>query len=399
LSGRLLALALVACWLVPAVASAQSGKSSRVELLTAGPDAQARQLESVLRELIGYLSVSAEYARADSVDPREVVTPVRAARPVLARVWIDLSQPERATVYIVDGPWERVLVRHVPLKGGVDEVAREQLAHIVSSALEALSSGARIGLTREEVEHSMFGRPASPPHRDAASAGSGAPDRAKTTEPSTSSSSSSSSSAAPEDYAARDVYEWHAQSLDAPPLDLGLYYELQAWSHDQLVVHGPGAALRARFQRARGGPGIWLSAQYRFAVTVDEPPIGVRLHSGAGRALGTFDWAVANRTELRAGLGIGLDVVDVEPRQLTAGAGTELAPERTTLVPLLRALVALEHRFVGNTAINAALALDLELIDARYVVERDDSKQLVFDPWTLRPAIVLGISSYVIPLP
>jgi hypothetical protein len=382
-----LLLVIVLLSFSPARAGAQAGGDPRVELVTAGAETQVEQLESVLRELIGHLRVTPHYTQAGSVDPRAVVLPAPDARPALGRVWIDLSQPARATVYVVDGPWDRVLVRHVPLQAGIDEVVREEIAHIVSATIDALANGARIGLTREAVERELLGERASSQPEPAGIAGEATPVGAQPSPPAPS---------APVDYRARDIFAFEAPPIDAPPLDLGLYYELQAWSGDRLA-HGPAAAIRSAFRKGRGGPGIWLSAQYRFAVTVDQPPIGVRLHSGAGRVLGTFDVPIAARSELRAGLGLGLDLVAIEPRQLATDANVRVAPERTTLVPVARALAAVQHRILSGSVLTAAVALDLELSDASYHVERGQEREQVFDPWSLRPALMLGIASYLIP--
>jgi hypothetical protein len=392
---RLLLLIVLLSFL-PGRAGAQRAGDPRVEIETAGPARQIEPLESVLRELIGHLRLTPHYSQAEGVDPRVVVIPAADARPALARVWIDLSQPARATVYVVDGPWDRVLVRHVPLERGIDEVVREEIAQIVSATLDALASGARIGLTREEVERELLGssgrrepgRAGTPPD------GSAEPEAGSARPPP--GSADPASAPPPEDYRARDIYAFEAPPIDAPPLDLGMYYELQAWSGDRLA-HGPAAAVRSAFRKGRGGPGILLSAQYRFAVTVDEPPIGVRLHSGAGRVLGTYDFPIATRSELRAGLGLGLDLVEIEPRQQATGGDVRVAPERTTLLPVARALAAVQHRILSGTLVTAAVALDLELVDASYHVDRPAGRQPVFDPWTLRPAMIVGIASYLIP--
>jgi hypothetical protein len=377
-----------ASFLLATPASAGPKRGERVEVVTAGPE--AKELEDVLRELVGYLPVKPHYARVDTVDAREVLTPPPSPAPALARVWIDLSNPQRATVFIVDGPWERVLVRHIPLKSGVDEVAREQIAHVVSAAIDALANGAEIGLTREEVKRSLFGKDeeATPPLKEEPP-----PPRHERRHP------APGSSAPAEDYSTRDVYDWSGPALDAPPLDLGLYYEVESWSGDALFVHGPAAALHSAFTRALSGPGIWVSAQYRFAVTVDRPPIGVRLHTGGLRALGTYDFPLAPGTRLRTGAGLGVDVVDIEPRLIEAGGNARPTQERTTFVPLARAAVALQQRLLERTNLTVAFALDVELSNARYTVDQNGSANEVFDPWTLRPAIFLGVSSYVISPP
>ena len=75
-------------------------------------------------------------------------------------------EPEEpaAVVYLVDGSWDRVLVRTVPLDEGLDEVARQELAEILAAGVEGILAGAAPGRPREEVRRDLgIEVPAPPP--------------------------------------------------------------------------------------------------------------------------------------------------------------------------------------------------------------------------------------------
>ena len=65
-------------------------------------------------------------------------------------------------MYLVDAAWERARVRRVPASEGVDEVVREELAHMLASGVAGLLAGAPLEQTREEVRVEL-GLPAPEP--------------------------------------------------------------------------------------------------------------------------------------------------------------------------------------------------------------------------------------------
>src|SRR5580658_1271399 len=108
-----------AAWLVFLVATAitcraaadESSDAPRVvDLYLAASDSEAPAMEKVARELLERLDVTIRLTRIEHVDPRVVVKPDRSAAPAVARVWVDLTGEGPRTLYVVDAPWERVLV-------------------------------------------------------------------------------------------------------------------------------------------------------------------------------------------------------------------------------------------------------------------------------------------------
>src|SRR5882672_9613648 len=102
--------------------------AERVEV-TLASTSDTTALARVVSELLHRLRVEEHIVSARGLDPRDVITPHPASQPAVARIWVELASAERATVYVVDGKQERILIRHVPLAHGLDEIAREEIAH------------------------------------------------------------------------------------------------------------------------------------------------------------------------------------------------------------------------------------------------------------------------------
>jgi hypothetical protein len=110
----------------------------------AGDRQDASALADVVGELLERFDVELRLEYVERFDPADVVTPDGSAPPAVARAWIDLApeligeEPTQATLFLADASWERLCVRRVPLADGVDEVAREELAHMLASGVEGL---------------------------------------------------------------------------------------------------------------------------------------------------------------------------------------------------------------------------------------------------------------------
>src|SRR5204863_4530285 len=122
-----------------------------VEIKLVAPSESWPALETVLSELLARLQVSVRFATIASVDARQIMSERSDDPPSVARVWIDMHEPNRVTLYLTGDRADRMLVRHVPLVTRVDEVAREEIAHIVEATVDALLVGGRIGVATDEV--------------------------------------------------------------------------------------------------------------------------------------------------------------------------------------------------------------------------------------------------------
>ncbi|AKU98855.1 hypothetical protein AKJ09_05519 [Labilithrix luteola] len=281
------------------------------------------------------------------------MTPGASNDDQLARVWIDMTNHERVTLYIVDGTWERVLVRHLA-RNENPEVTWEGLGHIVELAMVALRAGETIGIGRETLRAQLVPPPPPPP---------------------------------PEPYvfvpivAPRPALRFHA----------GAFYETALQGSGPQIAMGPGIVLELEKSAPRASYGVALTAQYRLPLTVDEGIARVRTEGAALRGLVTFGLPLSRSNVLTPALGAGVDVVHSE----AIGARTtalRLVPPQTDAIPVLRAQLRFEHRAPGLRLFGGA-GLDVPFDNRRYVLAKADSREVLYAPWAVRPFVFAGVET------
>ena len=173
-------VAVVAMFTRPSQAEVVS-RSLLVVHIAADRD-EAAALQAVSRDVVFGQPVDLEMSVVARIEPGTVIRGSGAdrANPPLGRAFLDLSDPARATVYVVDGAWQRILVRHVPRTTNPD-VVRETVGRIVSTSVEALIAGS-FGESSEPMDAFDAGVANSSP-KVAATAPGGAPGERSTTEP------------------------------------------------------------------------------------------------------------------------------------------------------------------------------------------------------------------------
>jgi hypothetical protein len=330
----------------------------RVTILLVADSENQKLLGQVLEELLGRLGVRPEIRSVQSISPIEVVTPPPSPEPALARVFIDTSQKDAAVLYLVDTRWERILVRRVPLSAGMDEVVREELAHIVESSVEALRAGGKIGVAREELKDELGVReppPAAEPKVET-------PPRAQTPRP------------AP-------------KRTSRFRVALGMGWEASLWTSDQ-IRHGP----LARMDIGTAAVGAALHAQYRMPVTKESDPIGLRMESGALGTLGYFRPELAHDLRARLELGASFDLERFEPR-VTEGGATSVSNAKTKLGFVARAGAGLDVLAFGQSWLSGIFALELDPDPDDYVIKRGARTETVAEPLRVRPGFSLVLST------
>jgi hypothetical protein len=347
-------LALLALVLAPAMAAA-SERSNTLLLTVAAPPAEAERLEAVTRELLARLSMQVEMRRVERIDLREIRQGLGPAREYFARVWIALSHPDRAWLYLEHGASDRVLVREVTGDANNPELMREELGHILQTAIEGLKAGEEIGAPRRDAlkqvpaENTAVEAPAETP----------APKRAAEPPP------------------------LSAEQKGSAALQFGPRYEL-SWLGDGRFEDGPGAVFRS----ARP-VGLELSAYYRRPLKVDGELVGVRLQTLSVRGLLTIRVWSSQRSGIRLGAGGGADLVYVSPvaepdrsAQLSSASWRKLA--------LARLQGSYARRVLSFMEVELSLGLDLDFNGTRYVLRRASGELSVLDPLPVRPFLSLG---------
>ena len=336
-------------------------------LIAARPD-DAAALSEVLGELLARIEADSDIQRAEHIDPVAVVTPPADPPAALARVFIDATEPEHALLYLVDASWERILVRRVPLSEGLDEVAREQLAHIVESSVAALRAGGRIGVTREQASSELGVSSAPEPSGPV-------PEAAWRPRPEP-----------PRERAPRLLDAEPARTLE---LALGVGWGAALFTSDR-VQHGPLARLEGSL-----GPsspfGAALVGQYRLPLIVEAEPIDLRLESGGVRLVGFGRVEPTPDLRLVVEAGGGLDVERVVS-QGDRSTGLRVASSEARVAPILRLGAGPSLRVLGSAWLTALIGVELDLAPDDYVIRRGGTTEVVAEPLALRPgaSLVLG---------
>lgn len=319
-----------------------------------------------MRERLAAADLEVSFTRAEAIDPAAVVTPTGAREDDLARLWIDLRGEQDVTLYLVDGAWERVLVRRFARRDN-PEVLREELGHVIELAIVALRAGERIGVGRDEARAELA--PAPPPPSPAAVV---PPPEAPPAPP---------PSPAPRAPAA------------STRLHAGAFYETQAYAGGLELSSGPGifGEVRARPGTGRLSYGGLVSVQYRLPSQGGDGETTMRFEGGALQLLAVGALAVSKPAELSLALGPGLELLDAEAQGARASE-VRLAEGKTRVLPSVRALVRYEHA-IPSLRLFAGLGIDVPFQSTRYLVARPTEAVVFFEAWAVRPFLLAGIET------
>lgn len=345
---RALPVAALALLAVSSMAAAQApcdGRPARTVDLTVARHADATALEAVVTDLLGELGVPVCVGPRRRVARRAIVNPRPAAATRLARVWIH-RVGGIAEVWIVDGPWERVLTRRVELRRRrFDAVAREEIGQIVYSAAEALLAGLRIGVARQEVELP----------REAPAETEPPPPRAR---------------------AAVEIAGRYAVRLAGA--DLGAAHEIGLAGRVDARAPAPvslvsGARLAARLPARYASEPVVVDA-WELRVGVE---LGIRVHP-------------ADRAWFRVVAIGGAQIERVQPGQAAPGV---IAAEASSLAaPWLGAEVAAGGRLAAGLQLSGGLELAVDLPRRRFVLTGGPDRVEVALAPAFQPALFLELS-------
>ncbi len=336
------------------------------DVVYVGNAAASTKLDTVVVELLERLDVDVSSTRRDAFLVRDIFRPpTDVADGLVAWVWLDLRARDKAYLYVVNATRERILIRDVPLRGGLDEVAREQLGHIVEAAIETLVAGGRIGRRFAEVERELA-PPSKPP---------------PTPSPLPKSPSKRKRSPPPPPPASLPSEVEEASVRWA----IGAQWGVQGFSDDEAVSHGPGIRIEAELFDNVVQLGAAFDAHYRLPIITDGSGLGVRLDTVALRLRPQLGYRIVDSVAVVSGAGIGVDLVHVDMR---GGARViSLASDRWTTVPLFQTTVALRARPVSSLWFEIAFVVEHDLLDTRYTGLRGGRRIIVLDPWRVRPGI------------
>jgi hypothetical protein len=337
-----------------APARAEPGERSNTLLLSvAGPAGEAEELEVVARELLARLDMQIEVRRVPRIAVAELRRALEPGERYFARVWIALSPSGGARLYLEHGASDRILLREVLGDVKNPELAREELGHILQTAIDGLKAGEAVGAPRSDALKEVPAEDAVEPAQEPVAPNR--PDRAVRT-----------------------------RAAPSQPLRFGPRYELSWLGDGARFEDGPGAAFAVRLP-----VGFELAAYYRRPLKVEGTPVGVRLQTLSARALVTMQAWRGEQAGIRVGAGVGADLVRVSP---WGEPGRNVALSRGTWRKLAVARLAAGYarRVFSFMELELTAGADLDANDTRYVFQQGSGELRVLDPWPVRPFVSLG---------
>lgn len=340
-------------------AQAQQGERGNTILLTvAAPAAEAEQLAAVARELLQRLAMQVALRRVERIDVRELRQALAGEPPYFARVWIAFGKTGKARLYLEQAARDRVLVRDVADDAHNPELVREELGHILQTAVEGLKAGEEIGAPRDEALKQVDDEAAA-----------------------------SAPKAEPPANPARAI-----EPVPRPPRQrrfrFGPRYELVWLGGGGHFEDGPGAVLGALLPSSLR-VGLELSGFYRRPLRVEASPVGARLQSLAFDALVSFDAWSGARARLRLAAGVQADFVRVSPFA-AAGEDVQLAQSQWLTFALGRVALTYAHDVGSFMDVEVTCGVELAPGGTRFVFQRSSGNTDVLSPWPVRPLLSLG---------
>ena len=328
-----------------------------VEITIAAPSPEAAvAVREDLEELLARHGVTARYRRVAAVDRDEVLRPSAESPCALACIWLDLggSVAGRAFVYISATASDQVVIRSLPLPSGVDEVAREEVAQIVATSVEALQAGRPLPSAASPTDAAIAKTTRAPP-------------------PTT--------PAAP---AAADTGLWIAAGLGAGAAHEGA---------QAVALPTAGLSLLLGPEGRRWSPALWLTVG-AFSSDASSDLVAVRFRGGELAALAAVGTTLGARVVARVGLGPGLELRQATPA-VSGGAprGVQLDDPRIVPTFYVRAAARFEVRLFGRVGLFASAACDVRVVSERYTVNHDGVTEGIFQPDFLRPSLLIGVDA------
>jgi hypothetical protein len=343
--------------LAPRPATAQppglkTSPSARADIVLLGPAPATAAVKDVAAELLARQHVDVAWAVQGIFRPQDIFAPDAGNSGAAIAVWIDLLAATEARLYFRDFRTDRFFLRSVPLVRGIDEMAKEEIAHIVANAVSALSSGLGETLTRTEARVALHMR--REPELGSAEIPSPSPWR----------------SSVALLVGARSFADEPRLAADAAGV-LALVHRL------------PG-----RWSSALGG---WASLGHQFAADYRGSVVGATVQSTGLRAgvLGTVE--LSRRVVLGLATGAGVERILYAPQAVREEV--VVAPADAFYVPAVSVWCGLDFRLVGGLALTVHVSSDVLLEQVRFDLHDSGGHvSHVLEPYSFRPGASLGLA-------
>jgi hypothetical protein len=321
-----------------------------------GPREAQSTARLVIAEWLGRAGTAVVWSAQESFRPDDLFE--RSLHFAGIRVWIDVSSSKQVSLYFRDPTTNRFVIRSLRLAHGLDEIGREEIGHIVASAVTALATS---------------------------------PDDAL--------SESAARAALQIDHAQAAVVAATTSSETQPQPPLGLRLELagiggmQAYAHDMLVVEAVALSFALtrgpRWGRSRGSPGAWLDLGYQIPATYESQTVGARLSAVSLRAGLLWEMRDLRLVLFRVGLGGGVDRVHYRP--IGDANVLDLAAAGDFWVPTASLWAGAEARLAEHVGLTVRAFADVVLAHVHYdMVAASGTAVQALTPYRIRPGFSMG---------
>jgi hypothetical protein len=315
-----------------------------------GPASATAAVKDVTTELLAREHVNVSWVGQASFRPQDIFALEAGASSAAIAVWIDLSAAAEARLYFRDVRADRFFLRSVPLARGIDEMAKEEIAHIVANAVSALSTGLGETLTRTQARVALDMRRA--------------PELRSVEAPS------------PWRWSATLLLGGQLFASELPPV---------ANAAGGLALAHP---LPGRWSNAVGG---WASLGYQLAADYRGSMVGATVQSTALRAGGLWTGELSRRLVLGVALGAGVDRIRYSSQAMREEVTG--SPGGTFYVPAVCLWVGLDFRLVDGLALTVHVSSDVLLEEIHFNLDDSDGRvSRVLEPYSLRPGAAFGLA-------
>ena len=352
-----------ACWLtlmppLQAWAQGHAAQSSDLQLrrvrITSNAGAPGvSELDALLFEWFSSSAPQLRLGRIETSSRLDVMTPTQERD--LLRIWLILQSPTQVRVYFADPAGRRFFMRDVPLRTGLDEVGREQLAQVlVTSALAFIDQ--RVDTNAEVVERALQASQSN----------------ATTTQREPASRATPASAS--------------VQSSRWLP-SVGVYY-LVDFEHSGLWRHGPGLLMGLTHSTQLLQTTVNLRAHYLWKSSIVGPDLVLPTQTLATRStIGVAMPALGAR--LGVALGLAVDVVHYDPQaKLNSSVAVRGGAQQYRWGGFLGAQVAqywgvIQPAFLVGATVYAR--------HTEYDILRDAVRQIEYAPLRVQPELAAEI--------
>jgi hypothetical protein len=324
------------------------GAQARAEITLVGETEASASVKEVVVELLARDRASVVWITRKQFQPRDIFDR-RVTWGVAA--WIDLSASAEARLYFRDASADRFFIRALPLARGIDEIAKEEIAHIVSNAVSALHQGSGETLTRSEAREALHLRPASEEEPEPA-----AP-------------------SLPLRFTLAALAGAQLLAADLPVVAKGAL--------SFALTRGPA------WNRVGGSFGAWLDLGYQLPGHYRGTAVGADVQAFGAR-VGML-WEIERGVLWRFGAGAGVDRIHYQPKG--DGDHVALASASSFIVPVMAFWAGFDLRLLDGLALTSRISVDTALVKVHFDLhERGGQTTRVLVPYPVLPAAFLGLT-------